>query len=254
MCELDRFAKGQVSLVTGAGRGIGRSIALGLAESGMRVVLASRNKEQLESVAREREDLADRFLVVPTDISSPESVTELARIATERFGAIDVLVNNSGIIATTPLIEQSYEEWDSVFSTNVRGTFLVTQAIGKLMISRTKGKIINIASNFGYKGVANHVAYCASKAAIISMTKSLAVEWARHGIQVNAIAPGYFATDLTADVRTNDEAFKSIMKAVPARRMGNPNELVSWVQLLSSPASDFMTGETIVIDGGQVAR
>lgn len=245
---------GQAAIVTGAGRGLGRAIAIGLAQAGAKVVLASRSAAQLQEVSQQIAALGGTSAVVATDISDPASVANLAARTVAEFGRADILVNNSGILATRPLIDQSPEEWDNIFATNVRGTFLVSQAIGKLMIAQKSGKVINIASNFGLKGIANHAAYCASKAAVISMTKSLALEWARYNIQVNAVAPGYFETDLTAGVRDNADAYNSIVKAVPARRMGRPAELIPWVRLLSGPGSDFMTGETIVIDGGQTAR
>lgn len=245
---------GKVAVVTGAGRGLGRAIAIGLMEAGMKVVLASRNEAQLRAVATENDYLKHNALVVPTDISDPASVADLATRTLTAFGRVDVLVNNSGVIATRPLLDQSPEEWDSIFATNVRGTFLVTQALGKHLVAQKRGKVINIASNFGLKGIANHAAYCGSKAAVISMTRTLALEWARFNIQVNAIAPGYFATDLTSDVRENPEVYNTVLKAVPARRMGDPVELVPWVRLLAGCASDFMTGETIVLDGGQSVR
>lgn len=254
MIETDNDLRGKVAVVTGAGRGLGRAIALGLADAGIKVVLASRSEAQLHAVTQESETLRANSLVVATDISDPRSVSDLAARTVEAFGKVDVLVNNSGIIATRPLLEQTPEEWDSIFATNVRGTFLVTQAIGKHMVQQKRGKVINIASNYGLKGIADHTAYCGSKAAVIAMTKSLALEWARHNIQVNAIAPGYFETDLTSGVRENEAVLNAIMKSVPARRMGRPMELVPWVRLLSGAASDFMTGETIVVDGGQTAR
>lgn len=246
--------RGKVAVVTGAGRGLGRAIAIGLAEAGSKVVLASRSEAQLVAVAGENDVLRQNSLVVPTDVCDPASVANLAAQTIATFGKVDMLVNNSGIIATRPLVDQSPEEWDSIFATNVRGTFLVTQALGRHMIQQRSGKVINIASNFGLKGIANHAAYCGSKAAVIAMTKSLALEWARYNIQVNALAPGYFATDLTSGVREDQDAYNSIIKAVPLRRMGEPQELVPWVLLLSGAGSDFMTGETIVIDGGQMAR
>lgn len=245
---------GKVAVVTGAGGGIGRAIALGLGRAGAHVVLASRRLEQLEAVRAEEEGLGDKALAVATDISNPESVAQLAEKTMSRFGKIDIIVNNSGILSTKSFLDQSVDDWDSVFSTNVKGTFLVTQALGKHLVAQGHGKVINIASNFALKGISHHAAYCGSKAAVVAITKSLAIEWARHNVQVNALAPGYFETDLTSGVRQDKSLYENIVKAVPARRMGNPNELVPWVLLLAGSASDFMTGETIVVDGGQTAR
>jgi 2-deoxy-D-gluconate 3-dehydrogenase len=164
------------------------------------------------------------------------------------------VVNNSGIVSSEPLLSITEDEWDRVLNTNLRGVFLVTRAAGRHLVAQGSGKVINIASNFAFKGVANHAAYCASKAAVVAFTKSMAIEWARHNVQVNALAPGYFETDLNAGVRADAEANDRIVRSVPARRMGLPDELVPWALLLASPASDYMTGESIVIDGGLTAR
>lgn len=249
-----KVLEGKVAVVTGAGRGIGRSIAIGLARAGAKVVIASRNQQQLEEALASDDSLHRNGIAIATDITSEESVARLAAHTIQQYGRVDILVNNSGVLATRPLLEQSAEEWDSIYATNVRGTFLVTRELGKHMLAQQSGKVINIASNFAMKGIANHTAYCGSKAAIVAITKSLALEWARFNVQVNALAPGYFATDLTRSVRDNQAAYDSIIKSVPARRMGEPDELVPWVVLLSGDASNFMTGETIIIDGGQSAR
>jgi 2-deoxy-D-gluconate 3-dehydrogenase len=172
----------------------------------------------------------------------------------ETFGRVDVLVNNSGIVASTPLVEQSAAEWDQVLATNLRGTYLATRAVGRHLLAQRSGKVINIASNFALQGVANHAAYCASKAGVIAFTRSMAIEWARAGIQVNAIAPGYFATPLNAELRSDADTMAKAVRAIPAGRMGEPDELKPWLLLLAGGASDFMTGEVIVIDGGQSVR
>ncbi|MBB4935296.1 2-deoxy-D-gluconate 3-dehydrogenase [Lipingzhangella halophila] len=244
----------QVAVVTGAGRGIGRAAALALAEAGAHVVLAARSADQLEAVASEVRERGRRALAVPTDVTDEAAVEELTARTLREFSRVDVLVNNSGILASTPLLEQSPEEWDAVHATNVRGTFLVTRSIGRHLVDQGRGKVINIASNFAFTGVPMHAAYCSSKAAVVALTRSLAVEWARKGVQVNAIAPGYFATDLNADARADQDTYERILRGVPARRMGDVDELSPWLVLLAGPSSDFMTGETIVIDGGQTAR
>lgn len=245
---------GRTAMVTGAGRGLGRAMALALADSGADVVLASRSEGQLADVADEVKERGRRALAVPTDVTDAAAVQRLTDAALAEFGRLDVLVNNSGIIASTPLLEQAPEEWDRVMATNVRGTFLVTRAVGAHMVAQGAGKIINVASNWAFKGVPQHAAYCASKAAIVSLTRSVAVEWARHNVQVNALAPGYFATDMNAELRADEQALARVLRSVPARRMGRADELSAWLVLLAGPASDFMTGETVVIDGGQTAR
>jgi NAD(P)-dependent dehydrogenase (short-subunit alcohol dehydrogenase family) len=246
--------EGKVAVVTGAGRGIGRTAALALADAGADVVLAARSAGQLEAVATEVRDRGRNALVVTTDVTDEQAVATLATRTMEAFSRVDVLVNNSGIVASGPLLDQDPAEWDAVHATNVRGTYLVTRAIGRHLVDQRHGKVINVASNFAFAGVPGHAAYCSSKAAVVAFTRALAVEWARHGVQVNALAPGYVATDLNAEVRADRDLYDRIVKAVPARRMAEPDELSPWVVLLAGPASDFMTGETVVIDGGQTAR
>jgi len=246
--------RGKVAIVTGAGRGLGRSMAEALAESGAAVTVAARTAAQLDELVTELEASGARALACPTDITDERAVEALVTATVERFGRVDVLVNNSGILASTPLVNQTAEEWDAVMATNMRGTFLATRAVGRHLIDQGSGKVINIASNFALQGVANHAAYSASKAAVIAFTRSIAVEWARHGIQVNAIAPGYFATSMNADVRADSDVLARVVRAIPIRRMGEPRELRPWLLLLAGEESNFMTGEVIVIDGGQSIR
>jgi NAD(P)-dependent dehydrogenase (short-subunit alcohol dehydrogenase family) len=250
----EQTLRGRTAIVTGAGRGIGRAAALALAAAGADVALAARSKDQLERVAGEVEELGRRALVVPTDVTDREAVERLVTRTVEELGGLDVLVNNSGIVDSTPLLEQDPDQWDRVFDTNVRGTYLATRASGEHLVGQGSGKVVNVASNFAFKGVPGHAAYCASKAAVVSFTRTMAVEWARHNVQVNALAPGYVATDLNAELRADEDAQAKILRSVPARRMGEPEEMAPWIVLLAGPASDFMTGETVVVDGGQTAR
>lgn len=242
---------GKVAVVTGAGRGLGREIALALSEVGAAVVAASRTREQLDAVVDEIEAAGGNALAIATDVTVESEVDALIDAAVGKFGRIDIIVNNSGIVDTNSLLEQTPEQWDRVIATNLRGTYLVTRAAGRHLTTQGSGKVINIASNFALMGVANHAAYSASKAAVIAFTKAMAVEWARSGVQVNAIAPGYFETDLNAEMRADDEMLRRVTRAIPARRLGTPAELRPWLLLLAGSASDFMTGEVIVVDGGQ---
>lgn len=229
-------------------------MAAALVEAGASVTVAARTASELDAFVEEAKEAGGQALACPTDITDEAAVERMIAATVETFGRVDVLVNNSGIVASTPLLDQSSAEWDRVLATNLRGTFLATRAAGRHMVAQGAGKVINIASNFALQGVANHAAYSASKAAVIGFTRSIAMEWARSGVQVNAIAPGYFATPLNAEMREDADAMAKVVRAIPARRIGEPEELKPWLLLLASSASDFMTGEVIVIDGGQSVR
>jgi len=249
---MSRSLDGKVAIVTGGGRGLGRAFAHALGAEGASVVVASRNSADLEKVVAEAAEAGYEAFARPTDVTSEESVNGLVGDAVERFGGVDVLVNNSGIVTTRPLVEMTVEEWDAIMDTNLRGIFLATRAVGRQLIAQGRGgKVVNVASNFGLKGIPNHVGYSASKAGVVGFTRSAAMEWARHGIQVNAIAPGYFVTDMNAEVREDEELERRILRTIPARRMGAASELSTWIVALAGPPSDFMTGEVIVVDGGQ---
>jgi 2-deoxy-D-gluconate 3-dehydrogenase len=243
--------KGKVAVVTGAGRGLGRAIAGALGEEGAAVVAASRTLADLEAFVAEAQAAGREALAVRCDVTRAEDVEAMVQRAVTEFGRVDILVNNSGVVDTTTLLDQEPESWDRVMDTNLRGVYLTTRAVGRHLVAQGSGKVINIASNFGLMGASHHAAYSASKAAVIAFTRSMAVEWARHNIQVNAVAPGYFETDINAGLRTDAQATDMVLRRIPARRMGLAAELAPWVLLLAGRASDFMTGETVVIDGGQ---
>lgn len=245
---------GKVAIVTGAGRGLGRAMATALAGAGAAVTVASRTAAELDRFVDEVKEAGGQALACPTDITDEASVERMVDATVAMFGRVDILVNNSGIVASTPLIDQSADEWDRVIATNLRGTYLATRAVGRHLVAQGSGKVVNIASNFALQGVANHAAYSASKAGVIAFTRSMAIEWARNGIQVNAIAPGYFATALNAEMRDDVDTMAKVVRAIPAQRMGEPDELRPWLLLLAGEASNFMTGEVIVIDGGQSVR
>lgn len=246
--------EGRAAIVTGGGRGLGRALALALAGAGADIALAGRNRARLESVAKEVADRGRQAHVVVTDVTDGAAVTRLADSAVQELGRLDILVSNAGTAHGSDLVSTTEEEWDTVIRTNLRGTFLTMRAAGRYMIEQGSGKVINIASSFAFKGVPRFASYCASKAGIVALTKVAAVEWARHGIQVNALAPGYFATDMNEEARADAALRERILRQIPARRMGEADELGQWAVLLASPASDYVTGETIVIDGGQLAR
>jgi 2-deoxy-D-gluconate 3-dehydrogenase len=250
----ERVLEGKVAIVTGAGRGIGRALALALAGAGADVGLAARSAEEIESVAGEVEGLGRRALAVPTDVTREADVERLVGGVAEGLGGLHVMVNNSGVIHASPLAETSLEDWERVVATNLRGTFLCTRAAGRHFLGRGEGKVVNVASNFAFAGVPRFASYCASKAAVLGLTRAAAVEWAPHNVQVNAVAPGYVETDMNAAARNDEKLRDRISGQIPARRMAKAEELGPLVVYLSSPASDFMTGETIVFDGGQVAK
>jgi 2-deoxy-D-gluconate 3-dehydrogenase len=245
---------GRTALVTGGNRGLGRAIALALADAGADVAIAARDRETLDTVATEIGERGRRAAAIATDVTSSAAVDRLVEEITGRLGGLDVLVNNSGVLHAAPLLETSDEDWERVIATNLRGAFLCSRAAGRCFAEQGAGKVINVASNFAYMGIANFVSYCSSKAAIVAFTRALAVEWAPLGIQVNAIAPGYFETDMNAELRSDSEQLARTVRQIPVRRMGQPAELGPLAVYLASAASDFMTGETIVLDGGQVAR
>lgn len=244
---------GKVALVTGAGRGLGRSACLALAESGADIVAGARSTEQLAKLEADVEGLGRRCVTAAADVTCADSVDALVRLATAELGRLDVVVSNAGIVSQGPILDTTDEDWDAVVATNLRGTFLVLRAAGRVLTRQGSGKVINVASHWGLRGVPGHASYCATKAAIVNLTRTAAAEWARYGVQVNAIAPGYFATDINARARADPALNDRILKGIPMRRMGEPAEFGHWVVLLASAATAFMTGETIVLDGGESA-
>ena len=245
---------GRVAIVTGGGRGLGRALALALAEAGADVALAARSAEDIGRVAAEVEERGRRALAMPTDVTEVADVEKLVERVLGELGGLDVLVNNSGVIHSAPLLETLPEEWDRVVATNLRGCFLCMRAAGRHFAGRRVGKVINVASNFAFMGVPNFSSHCASKGAIVNLTRAAAVEWASFDVQVNALAPGYVETDMNAAVRSDEKLNEKVVRQIPARRMARAEELGPLVVYLASPASDFMTGETLVFDGGQAAK
>ncbi len=245
---------GKTALVTGGGTGLGRAMALALAEAGADVVLAARRMEKLEAAAEEIRALGRRAAAVGLDVTDPASVEASVARAEEALAPVDILVNNSGISGEGWAAELPLERWEQVMATNLRGAFLMCQAVGRGMIARQGGVIVNVASVAGVVGVRMLSAYSASKAGLIQLTRSLALEWARYGVRVNALAPGYFLTDINRELFASEAGERLIRGHIPMGRVGQPRELAGAVVFLASEASSFMTGAALVVDGGQSAQ
>ena len=243
---------GRVALVTGGGRGLGAQIAEALAEAGADVAVCSRKLQNCENTAHELSKLGVRSRAYACDVASKDDIENVTKQVIEDFGKIDILVNNSGTTWGESVENMPLDAWNKVMNVNVTGTFLMCQQVGRHMIERKYGKIINIASAAGIRTrppeAMNAIGYSTSKAAVIHFTKELAHKWARHGIYVNAIAPGIFPTQMMKV--TLEKRGDSVYDDIPLRRIGDDNALKGTVVLLSSAASDFMTGTVISIDGG----
>lgn len=248
----DRFSlAGRVALVTGAGRGIGRAIAVALGAAGAAVACAARSRDQVDSAAAEIAAAGGRARALRLDVTRPEQIAAGVEEAAAALGPVDVLVNNAGITLDKKTVEVTDEDWDAVLATNLTAMFRCARAVAPGMIRLERGKIINIGSMYGIIGVPRYAAYCASKAAVDGLTRSLAVEWARHGIQVNCLAPGYMNTDIPRAALADERTRALFLSKIPARRIGEPEEVGALAVYLASPASDFMTGQTVYLDGGQ---
>ncbi len=245
---------GRVALVTGGNGGIGRGIAIGLAEAGAAVAVIGRNEDKNQRVLGELKGMGASAMAVKLDVTDRVALGRALEQVESALGGIDVLVNNAGIVSLSGgVLNERPEDWDNVIETQLNAVFLLSKLAAKSMVSRKRGKIINIGSMYSYFGSGLIPSYSAAKGAIVQLTKSMAIELAPHNIQVNAIAPGWIETDMTAPVHTmplNDE----ILARTPAGRWGQPEEIAGTAVFLASRASDFVTGETIRVDGGYAIR
>jgi NAD(P)-dependent dehydrogenase (short-subunit alcohol dehydrogenase family) len=246
---------GKVAIVTGGGSGIGLQMATGLAEAGADVVLCARKPERCEAAAEELRALGVRALGLRCDVRDPAEVEEVVERTRTELGRIDILVNNAGTSWGAPVEDYPLDGWQKVIDVNLTGVFLCSQAAGRVMIEQQAGKIVNIASVAAFGGappeLMNAVAYNASKGGVVSFTRDLATKWAQHGITVNAIAPGWFPTDMNKVLLEGQG--DAYLEHIPLRRFGGPDDLKGAVVFLASRASDYVTGQTLVVDGGQSA-
>ena len=244
---------GKVAVVTGASRGLGRALAVALAGAGAAVVLAARSRPHLEESAHAVERAGGRAIAMTADVSRYADVEAVMDRAVVELGRLDIVVNNSGVARVAPLAELSPDDWQAVVSVNLTGVFHGCRAAARHLIGQRSGKVINLASVLGAVGLPGYTAYAASKGGVMALTRTLGVEWARHNIQVNAIAPGWFVTDMNAAAFADPRIHERLLGDVPARRTGRLEEIGPLAVYLASAASDFMTGQTIFLDGGHSA-
>lgn len=244
---------GKVAIVTGTSRGLGKAMAIALAKAGANIVGVgvsdmSETKEEIQKIGRQ-------FLEIKADLTNTKSVDKIVSEIVKKFGGIDILVNNSGTIRREDAINYKEKDWDDILNLNLKTLFFLSQKVAKqFMKQETGGKIINIASMLSFQGGIRVPAYTASKSGVMGLTKALANEWAKYNINVNAIAPGYMATDNTKQIREDEKRSQEILDRIPAGRWGTPEDLAGTVVFLASKASDYVNGHTLAVDGGWLAR
>ncbi|MDH7499616.1 MAG: glucose 1-dehydrogenase [candidate division NC10 bacterium] len=241
---------GRVAIVTGTSRGLGQFFARALARAGADLVITSRRMDSLQEFKQEMESLGRRALPLELDVRDYDSIQRMVEAAHQFYGKIDILVNNAGCNVRKPAVDVTWEDWNLVVDTNLRGSFFVAQAVAKKMIPRRYGRIINIGSVTTIFGYANITPYCASRGGVKQMTMSLADDWGPYGITVNCLAPGWFKTEQTKVLYENKEWVEYIIDRIPLKRVGQPNDLDGAIVFLASDASAYLTGHTLLVDGG----
>ena len=249
--------QGQVAIVTGAGKGsggLGRAIAMRLAAGGAKLMVSDVDAKVAESAGEIASETGAATLAFAGSLAVEDNVKQMVAQAMQAWGRIDILINNAGTIRRTPAVDFSEDDWATVIEVNLSSVFRLSQAAGRHMIEQGSGKIVNIASLLSFQGGITVPAYTASKSGVAGLTKALANEWAKHNINVNAIAPGYISTDNTTALRTDETRNRQILERIPAGRWGNPDDLAGAAVFLSSAASDYMQGHILTVDGGWMAR
>ena len=245
--------EGRVAVVTGGTSGIGRALSLGLADAGADVIASARRKEQVDKTAGEIEARGRKTLRMASDVSDRSTLEALLAAVLESFGKVDILVNCAGTIKRTPTLDMPEAEWTNILNTNLTGTLRACQVFGRHMLERGYGRIINIASLNSFVALSEVAAYAASKAGVASLTRSLAVEWSKKGVTVNAVAPGVFRTDLNAQLLDSTPRGQELLMRTPMGRFGKTEELIGATVYLASDAASFVTGQILVVDGGFLA-
>lgn len=244
---------GKVAVVTGGTGGLGQAICKGLSEAGVKLVIGGRNTGRLKELQEEIESIGGQVVISEVEVTNEESIEQFVDTAIKAYSTIDILINCAGMTIKKPILDFSVEEWDKVVDANLKSVFLCSRLVVPHMIKNGGGKIINFCSMGSYVSITTSAPYCAAKGGLMQLTKVMAMEWAPHNIQVNAVAPGFFNTPLASGIKNNQRAYEKLMMKSPMKRLAEVSELVGTIHYLASPATNFVTGICIPVDGGFLA-